>query len=99
MIKDYIISHFFDKRGHLKTNLTKYQNILNDIHIGETLKEKIYCILNDITEYKKCPICHSNNLKFINIKLGYAGTCSDTKCINKHRANSIKESTLKKYRC
>ena len=102
MLKNDILSNLFTKNGHLKSNIKKYQHILNEIekfHLGETIKEKIYCIINDISEYKLCSICKTNKCKFINLTHGYAPTCSNIKCINKRKSNSIKNTTLNKYRC
>jgi hypothetical protein len=56
--------------------------------------ERVYVLINDITEQMKCPYC-SNKLAFHKMNLGYYSTCQSKECVTKHRIVTNKESTKK----
>lgn len=56
--------------------------------------EDIYCIINNIKEKPRCPIC-GNNCKFYNLSKGYAKTCGNGKCVGESNALKTKGKTYK----
>lgn len=77
-------SAYFRRDYFLKSNL--YKNITeatNFLDISVSLSERIYCIINNITEISKC-IC-GVNLRFISNIIGYKSSCS--KCFRKINKN------------
>jgi hypothetical protein len=61
---------------------SEYQEILSltaFLDSNSTLKERIYCILNDVKSVKICPVCKTNPVNFKSSLIGYNTYCS-TKC-------------------
>lgn len=60
--------------------------------------ERIYCILNNITEIVKCDYCKKNNVKFRKFSFWYSKNCSQ-KCaaLNPISIEKLKKTCLKKY--
>ena len=60
--------------------------------------ERIYCVLNDIIEYPKCPTCNLIVYKFIHSNSGYNTYCS-VKCMynNSEVISKRKKTNIKKY--
>tara|TARA_S200002703_G_scaffold149892_1_gene147846 strand:+ start:1509 stop:2345 length:837 start_codon:yes stop_codon:yes gene_type:complete len=73
------------------------EEINSECYIGNTIAEKVYCVMNDITSIPTCLVC-TNKVKFRRYKLGYADYCS-VKC----RANDptwqkkVANTNLNKY--
>ena len=63
--------------------------------LGNTIIEKLYCILNKI-EPPKCIICN-NSCKFVDFNFGYIQCCS-TECSRKLGNIKRKQTNIKKYR-
>lgn len=75
---------------------TKFLNYKNKIILW---KERVYCILNDITELPKCKYCDkTGNLTFLNLVEGYFKYCS-VKCSSNslEKKNKIEKTNLEKY--
>lgn len=96
-IKDKL--HNNGKMNKRLCNETRYKE--NEKHILEyindntkfisnhKLKEKIYCILNDIVSLPICKICNVNPCKFNeSSKCKYNTTCSSKECITKYKSLS-----------
>jgi len=64
---------------------------------GETADEKIYCVLNDITEDLMCKNCGEHKRKFKDVKAGYKDTCSSEKCLKEYTVKKIKQTNLDRY--
>ena len=59
-------------------NLKKYNNAINDFILGKmSLNEKVFLLLNDLSEPPKCPYC--NNFRKYH-KRNYLKTCCKKKC-------------------
>lgn len=59
----------------------------------DKFREVVYCILNDISEFPKCPIC-GKELPLRNFKIGFQKTCS-RECgnVNFHSEETVKKMT------
>lgn len=83
MIKEKI-QEYISKNNNYVKEIISDENLMKEIK-DETyflseeckIKERLYCILNDIKEKDKCrnPECN-NNTKFYNYNIGYAKACS-----------------------
>jgi G:T-mismatch repair DNA endonuclease (very short patch repair protein) len=90
-IKQHILETYFCSNGNMSGEKLKkfklhpcyeeFDNLTSFVTSG-VLKEKIYCLLNDIEELPKC-FCGNVITHFINAKLGYGKTCS-IQCSNKN---------------
>ncbi len=91
----------FNKVKFIKKHGIKlYDDIVNNTDFLDKevkLSERIYCILNDIKEIPKCPVC-SKNVKFGQFNVGYYKHCSK-KChlIDPKIIEQIKENNILKY--
>ena len=96
--KDWVVSNLLLKNGCLNRKVLKKLDIsiFNNL-LGRTIDEKLYIIINDISGIPICSICNNNLCKFIDFKMGYGKVCSNVECSNKLRANSYKETCLKRY--
>jgi hypothetical protein len=83
----YLRRDYFLK-GDLYKNINQATSFLND---SVSLSERIYCIINDILEIKKC-IC-GVDLRFVSNTIGYKSSCS--KCFRKINKNWKSSSTTK----
>ena len=75
--------------------LTPERKIWYDSLLGSSLSEKIYNLINNITEFPKCLVCFSP-VRFISYKEGYRTYCSG-KCRQKGETETIQKTNLKKY--
>ena len=93
--KQYRLAFFKDKQDlfNLIENETSF------LDSSATLSERLYCIRNDITERKICPVCHVKPLKFSVSKQAYyeSGCCPSCSKRNKSVQLKIQETNLKKY--
>ena len=64
------------------------------LHDNAKWQERIYCAVNDVTEYPVCTICHDNKCTFDSFSRGYITNCS-RECSWKDpvRNNKIRENT------
>lgn len=112
-MKDFINKTLLNKNGILDANKLQHRYFVNNFIEHEyqqillltdflsntvTLKERIYCILNNITDIKICPVCNNNVVKFKNTTIGYNTYCS-TKCRSNDVIvkNKIKVTCQEKY--
>lgn len=58
-----------------------------------SMGERIYCIINGITEQLFCPIC-GNKLKFKSFVEGYRVHCGSPKCLHEYKGTIVDESGL-----
>jgi hypothetical protein len=70
---------WFEKNGFLQ-QYNKILSITNFLEENVTISERIYCILNDISEKKKCPYCNDKLIKYSNFGVGYKRHCGTRKC-------------------
>jgi len=77
-------------KGDLNKSIIYVTNFLND---SVAISERVYCIINNITETQKC-IC-GKKLKFISNIIGYKSSCS--KCFRKVNKNWKSSSKTKLY--
>jgi hypothetical protein len=82
----------FKEQFYILTKFLELNN--NDKYI--THHERYYCLINNIQEIKKCPICKENELKFISFPLGYNKTCSK-KCKYILSIQSIEKTNIERY--
>lgn len=74
----YILNEIF--------NITSFLDKFNPI-----LRERIYCVLNNINQINKCIICN-NKCKFItNSKSKYSNLCESKECYIKYKSNLTSE--------
>ena len=126
MIKKYITDNCFTKTGGLNNRVTVktwwdnrqqsylYDEILKQTSfLGDTstFSERIYCIMNGITQVPHCQVCAGNIVKFKSYSEGYYQYCSQycatqsperNSKISLNRdthsiVNSMKETNLVKY--
>lgn len=71
--KKWFILNNFEKEYNSIINLTKFLNK------NVSLSERLYCILNNIIESKKCPYCGKPQ-KYSNFNEGYRRHCGNRKC-------------------
>jgi hypothetical protein len=84
-------------RQNSKFVKTKIYADIMQLSIGDTLAEKIYCIINDIIETQRCKSC-DNTVTFKNFKTGYRPYCSQTCKANDPDYQDLKQkTTLKLY--
>ena len=91
-LKDYIKNNLFTQTGKINTakirresfiKSQKYKEILeNTQNTQGSVSERIYCILNDITDHKKCRGCGEKHVRFKTFQDGYEEFCSQ-KCARK----------------
>ena len=89
LIKENKIKHKFTfiKNDIILLNLVeKYTNFL---HEKSTISERIYCILNDITELQICKEC-GNLVVYCNFSSGYREFCSKF-CMNNSNETKLKK--------
>lgn len=106
ILKEWIQKNLFNSIGNLnqrkinsleKTNLEKFLEISEKSKQFKlsNIRETLYWILNDITEYPVCLKC-GNRLKYYNIHDGYPKFCS-SKCSNSSdETKKNKEKTFKR---
>lgn len=102
-MKKYITDNLLSEKGKFKFNSLK--NLSEEINAylleftkfvdTDDIKERIYYILNDITEEIICPCCKSNRPNFKSIKDGYYETCS-VSCSAKYSASKAYKTKVKK---
>lgn len=63
---------------------------------SDSTTELVWCYINKLTEYPKCPVCGNNITKFYRFCKGYVDHCSK-KCGFKTRTNSFWNTCLEKY--
>jgi len=87
-IKKYLMktdSTIYNCKARLKRNNDKeYQLILNATNFlpnESSFGERIYCIIHNIKERRKCQYC-SNYVKYIDFPNGYHLTCGKNECFN-----------------
>jgi len=89
----------------LSTQIVKDIILYNDIisftsflGIDSPLKERVYCILNNIDTLTKCNHCNTNKVRFDTSTKGYRQFCS-SKCNtnSKKTLHKRKLTNLKKY--
>jgi hypothetical protein len=101
-LKEHILKNIFSEKGKLKySSLNKIDiNIIYEIEMytdfinTSDIKERIYYILNNISQTVICPCCKTNIPNFISIKHGYRTTCSN-KCSTIYSANKCYETKIK----
>jgi len=78
--------------------IKEIEEITNFLNKECELKERIYCIINDINYKKICEVCKENPIKFKGNGLGYFKHCS-TKCSQKDikTKEKYKKTYKKKY--
>jgi len=65
---------------------------------GKSFNEKVYCLLNDITETPKCKHCSVKTVLFKNINVGFKTYCSSACGYNDPDLKDARKNTmLKKY--
>lgn len=103
-MKNFINSTLLNKNGVLDANKLQQKYFVNNSFESEyreilsltsfldsdsTLKERIYCILNDVRFVQICPVCNTTPVKFKSSLVGYNTYCS-TKCRSNDSAVKIK---------
>lgn len=91
---DYIASLLY-YTSYIKTEILSYKTL--------NISERIYALLNDISEYPKCKFCGKEISKFIDLKNGYIESCP--KCaadknrltLNLKTSSQIKDSIKINY--
>lgn len=92
MLKEFVTNNLFKVDGSLRNAYTakegkmiqdKYPDLYVEIQKfpGRTIIEKIYCLMNDITEIPVCSVCGKELRKFTSYKKGYYDSCLDKMCI------------------
>jgi len=75
-------------KGELKTLVKKETEFL-DKYKNVTLKERIYCIINDITDRPICRICGIKHCRFMFPK--YNDICNTPKCVTAKAMENVKK--------
>lgn len=90
-------SHTKNNGKWIKENHFELYNLIMS-NIGNSIPEKIYLLMNDLTEYPICPICKKTKLMFTTYSNGYKAYCS-SKCSNnsKDKQNKSKKTCLSRY--
>lgn len=97
------------KNLKLLASINHYTNFISTNDISKisdfNFSEKIYCLLNGISNIPICPVCNKNKKKFINFEKGYQQTCS-YKCgvilgteLTRQNTETKVLKNLKKYNC
>ena len=90
----------FGKMDYLfkKENTDVYNTICNMFNDNMTFIEKVYCIVNELSEIPICSNCGKNKLKFIDMNYGYREFCCRN-CMNTSKKILDKRSrtNMKKY--
>ena len=94
-------SHRLNEQWFKKTNNEKYYeeifNLTNFLSIDSFLKERIYCIMNDLKKPNKCFNEKCNNTtEFISFVYGYTKHCS-INCSSGERVRKTSERYIKEY--
>lgn len=89
---------FKDKSSkQFKSIYLRHKKFLDDIFPNlENYCEKIYLLLNDLSEPLRCPVCDKFR-KFEVFSKGYYNTCNNKECKNKVQQDAIKQTNLKRY--
>ena len=91
--KTWFYNNNFKETYHLIMNQTSFLNSIC------SFSERLYCIYNNLSNYKKCHYLKCNNsVSFITFKNGYKKYCS-IKCSSncKETRNKCEQTCLKKY--
>lgn len=105
-----IKKEYIDESGKINSKRlvkTAFAKLFPDVYsiikeqFPDKFREVVFCILNDIPEFPKCPVC-GKELPLRNFVIGFQKTCS-RECgnVNFHSDESVKKMTLsvrKKYK-
>lgn len=96
-LKSFIKRNLFNSRGYLNAMKTRehwykvnnfldcYNEIMKSTSFldkNSSFNERVFCILNDVTELRKCKYC-IEKVKYRGLKLGYRKLCEKKECFKK----------------
>ena len=89
-----IFSAYVNKKDHYKNLLIESTNFLPE---SASIKERIYCCVNNVNAIPSCPFCGNPRRFSGRIKTGYHGTCGSKICMAEGvRAGSLHSAEKRK---